>query len=334
MLRKIDLSRVLPELAVGTRMNLDGADGCGARTPHRPHVGCGFFGFCEPDSFKTGIVINEAKRSMLVSRLSRRLRDLGLRISKLPRPARLPRRRRGTRCAFISAITTNVTSFFREPGHFDALANMVPKLQRVPRAGDRIRIWSAGCSSGEEPYSIAMTLKENWPTMARPTSGSLQPTSIPAWSPRPAAVSTPHSKSGRIPSPILQQSTSGNSWRRRIRRRPALRQQSAVRGAQPPGPMAIQRHVRRHLLPQRRDLFRRAHANGPVASIRRTPASRRDAFRRPFGTGRCRSGTLLEPSGVTQYRRTARPVPSGAGPGNRLTGRSTTPTRNGSKTCP
>lgn len=111
---------------------------------------------------QTGIVINASKRSMLVSRLSRRLRALGLPDFQAYR--RLIETQDGEeRRELISAITTNVTSFFREPAHFDALTAMVPDFVARARQGDRIRIWSAGCSSGEEPYSIAMTLREAWP---------------------------------------------------------------------------------------------------------------------------------------------------------------------------
>ena len=116
---------------------------------------------------KTGIVINEAKRSMLVSRLSRRLRELGLPDCGSYRCLLESQTATAEQRAFISAITTNVTSFFREPGHFEALAGMVPEFQKRVASGERVRIWSAGCSSGEEPYSIAMTLKENWPTIGR-----------------------------------------------------------------------------------------------------------------------------------------------------------------------
>lgn len=111
---------------------------------------------------QTGIVIGDAKRSMLVSRLSRRLRKLGLADFSsyrdlLERPDSDTERRE-----LVSVITTNVTSFFREPVHFDRLRDTIPDLAARARAGHRIRMWSAGCSSGEEPYSIAMTLREHW----------------------------------------------------------------------------------------------------------------------------------------------------------------------------
>ncbi len=121
-----------------------------------------FAAFAELIHAKTGIVINDAKRSMLVSRLSRRLRDLGLTDFGSYRKLLTSDADTKEHRAFISAITTNVTSFFREPGHFDVLAAMVPDFAARAQAGERVRIWSAGCSSGEEPYSIAMTLKAKW----------------------------------------------------------------------------------------------------------------------------------------------------------------------------
>lgn len=116
---------------------------------------------------ETGIVLTEAKRSLLVSRLARRLRKLGLAgfdsyRCMLERPDAAAERR-----ALISAITTNVTSFFREPRHFETLAGLVPGFAARARNGERIRIWSAGCSTGQEPYSIAMVLLDLWPDVAR-----------------------------------------------------------------------------------------------------------------------------------------------------------------------
>jgi len=68
----------------------------------------------------------------------------------------------------IYTLTTNVTSFFRERHHFDALRDRIlPQLVARARAGGRVRLWSAGCSSGQEPYSLAMTVLEALPEAAR-----------------------------------------------------------------------------------------------------------------------------------------------------------------------
>lgn len=108
----------------------------------------------------TGIVIGEKKRAFIQGRLGRRLRVLGLAdfseyCSVLDGPDGEAERR-----ALVNAVTTNHTSFFREPHHFDYLTKtMLPMIfQKKNEHHGRLRIWSAGCSSGEEPYTIAMTL--------------------------------------------------------------------------------------------------------------------------------------------------------------------------------
>ncbi|PDT88758.1 chemotaxis protein CheR [Bradyrhizobium sp. Y36] len=110
-----------------------------------------------------GIVLSDRKRPFVQSRLGRRLRALGM--TDFRQYCRLLEAPAGEeeRSHLINAITTNHTSFFREPHHFAYLANTIlPKLASS-EAGQsrRLRIWSAGCSTGEEPYTIAMTLREH-----------------------------------------------------------------------------------------------------------------------------------------------------------------------------
>jgi chemotaxis protein methyltransferase CheR len=109
----------------------------------------------------SGIVLTASKRDLVYSRLRRRLR--ALRLSSFAEYRALLAGAPGAeeQVRMINAITTNLTGFFREPHHFDYLAQrMIPGL---PMGWRRLRIWSAGCSSGEEPYSIAMTLRRHLP---------------------------------------------------------------------------------------------------------------------------------------------------------------------------
>ncbi len=108
---------------------------------------------------RTGIVLSEAKRDMVYGRLARRLRALGLR-SFRDYLDRLEAGDPEEMVAFTNALTTNLTAFFREPHHFTYLEQtLLPELIRR-KPDRRLRIWSAGCSTGEEPYSIAMVVKE------------------------------------------------------------------------------------------------------------------------------------------------------------------------------
>jgi chemotaxis protein methyltransferase CheR len=106
-----------------------------------------------------GIALGDNKANLVYSRLAKRLRAIGLKSFRdyclfISEPEGLDERK-----AMIAAMTTNVTRFFREPHHFNNLRTVVlPRLEKTARAGGRVRIWSAGCSSGEEPFSIAMTV--------------------------------------------------------------------------------------------------------------------------------------------------------------------------------
>jgi chemotaxis protein methyltransferase CheR len=112
---------------------------------------------------EAGIYLSECKRALLISRLQRRLREL-----ELPTFSAYYRRVLADpveRVRFVDAICTNETHFFREAHHFEYLERtLIPRWLAAARAGQRprkVRIWSAGCSTGEEPYSIAMVLGEH-----------------------------------------------------------------------------------------------------------------------------------------------------------------------------
>jgi len=110
---------------------------------------------------RTGISLSEAKRELVYGRLIRRLRHL--RLKSFSAYLRLLQQDDSTEFEeFTNALTTNLTSFFREPHHFDYLADHVfPCLAARNAPARRIRIWSAACSTGEEAYSLAMALAES-----------------------------------------------------------------------------------------------------------------------------------------------------------------------------
>lgn len=112
----------------------------------------------------TGIVLTEAKASLVYSRLAKRIRKLGL--PGFAEYCALVKEAEGSeeRKEMMAALTTNVTSFFREPHHFEHMrSKILPDLIERAKAGEKIRMWSAACSSGPEPYSIALTLLKLFP---------------------------------------------------------------------------------------------------------------------------------------------------------------------------
>lgn len=105
-----------------------------------------------------GISLGGQKRTLVAGRLAKRIRQLGLAgfggyMERLQAdPSEL--------CELANHLSTNHTYFFREMEHFRFLTEKVLNPLRDAPPGGRLRIWSAGCSSGEEPYSIAMLLKD------------------------------------------------------------------------------------------------------------------------------------------------------------------------------
>lgn len=115
---------------------------------------------------RTGIVLKDHKFDMVYARIARRCRALGLKTVR--DYCNLLESEKGDAEIgnLVNAITTNLTSFFREPHHFEHLRAHVFE-PFVKHNGKRLRLWSAGCSAGAEPYSIAMTMMESIPNIHR-----------------------------------------------------------------------------------------------------------------------------------------------------------------------
>ncbi|MCW8825682.1 MAG: protein-glutamate O-methyltransferase [Gammaproteobacteria bacterium] len=107
-----------------------------------------------------GIALADSKQQMVYSRLVRRLR--AKKIPDFDTYLKYLDQDDGSELInFINALTTNLTSFFRENHHFEYLTESIfPLLEQENASSRKIRIWSAGCSTGEEPYSIAITARE------------------------------------------------------------------------------------------------------------------------------------------------------------------------------
>lgn len=131
----------------------------------------------DPESFRaiadlayreSGLILSQEKAAMIQSRLRKRLQTLQM--SDFPTYSRFVQSDDGTseRGHLISALTTNVSHFFREKHHYDILCQEVveAKLEHL-RQGGRLRIWSAGCSNGQEACSTAISMLEKAPEIAR-----------------------------------------------------------------------------------------------------------------------------------------------------------------------
>ena len=113
---------------------------------------------------ESGITFSETNRSILDSRIKERLREK--QFDTVDKYYRLICSDKEEMKVFLDSVTTNLTRFFRNQAHWDAFVNyVIPKvIENKRRNGDSIiKIWSAGCSTGEEPYTMAMILKEILP---------------------------------------------------------------------------------------------------------------------------------------------------------------------------
>lgn len=115
-----------------------------------------------------GLVLSRDKAPMVLARVGKRMRALGLTSLRDYHAHLQSDAGEAEQSELLFALTTNVTSFFRERHHFDALRDRLSEeLAGRARAGHRIRLWSAGCSTGQEAYSIAMVVLEALPDAPR-----------------------------------------------------------------------------------------------------------------------------------------------------------------------
>jgi chemotaxis protein methyltransferase CheR len=132
---------------------------------HRPLSDREFLMYQKLVHRETGIFLPETKKALVVSRLSRRLRQLELKTfgAYFETVERDP----AEKTVMLDSICTNETRFFREPRQFEFLeADVLPRWKEAGERGlipKRLRVWSAACSTGEEPYSLAMLLSTFFP---------------------------------------------------------------------------------------------------------------------------------------------------------------------------
>ena len=111
-----------------------------------------------------GIDLNDSKNNLVYNRLAKRIRFLG-QTNFNEYLNYVEKQGESEFIHLINSITTNLTFFFRENHHFEYLEDtVIPELLKKNATTKKIRFWSAGCSTGEEPYSLAIVLKENVPS--------------------------------------------------------------------------------------------------------------------------------------------------------------------------
>jgi chemotaxis protein methyltransferase CheR len=139
--------------------------GLGSATRDIPFSDADFRAIARLAQSEFGLNLAESKKPLVYSRLSKRLKARQVQDFQSYLTLLGQRDEGAERLELISALTTNVTSFFREKHHFDTLQDICrSEWPRKCQANGRLRVWSAGCSSGQEAYSIAMTLLETIPS--------------------------------------------------------------------------------------------------------------------------------------------------------------------------
>lgn len=152
---------------------------------------------------ETGILLGPHKKALLVTRIGRRLRELGL--ERFGQYWDLVRSDPAEQTRLIERICTHETCFFREPRQFELLEQrLIPRWReeaRLQGRPGRLRVWSAGCSTGEEPFSIAMSLLQGLPGW----DVQVLATDLSGWAlERARAATWPARRSREIAPPLLK----------------------------------------------------------------------------------------------------------------------------------
>jgi len=217
---------------------------------------------------EAGIALQESKAALVYSRLAKRLRALGM--ENFADYCALVNGSNGAdeRQEMLAALTTNVTRFFREPHHFEHLRNnILPPLIEHARKGGRIRLWSAACSSGQEPYSMALTVLSLMPDAAHHDIKILATDIDPNMVTTGKAGLYDKAAVAAVPADLRQRwFMPANNGSHMLRVADEARVLVEFRRLNLIGPWPMQGRFQANLLPQRGDLFRRCDAgkSGPA----------------------------------------------------------------------
>ncbi len=251
-----------------------------------------------------GIKMPDSKRTMIQSRLLRRVRELHLQSVEEYGQYFFASANSEERHHFINAVTTHKTDFFREPQHFDYLARVaLPTLHRHAEGPNyRLGAWSGACSSGEEPYTLAMVLDQ----YARQQPGfdfAILATDVSLTIVEKARTGIYSEAQVSPVPPDLQKKyllRSKNQSQRLVRVAPDLRKRVSfhtlnLMDERLPG----EGHVRCHLLAKRAHLLRPEHAGSGDQQDLPKPRSWRLPVRRPLGIaggpgGACQAGADVD----------------------------------------
>lgn len=149
----------MPERAKAAKSRTEAAHEASSLTRMNDRI---FERFSEFIKAELGIKMPSSKKTLLEARLQKRLRELGMAThEEYCEYLFSPQGMENELVNLVDVVTTNTTDFFREPKHFELLMGKVlPELTARGGSGRNVNIWSAGCSSGEEPYTLAMVLSE------------------------------------------------------------------------------------------------------------------------------------------------------------------------------